>query len=189
MALVLAACFWAQPARAREPEPPAAQNVPSNASPPRSDQPESGSEGYSSSKRTEIDLSPPPGQPGLNLDPGTQPGDNEAQQTHPWNPHRADKDVEIGYFYYQRRNYVAAISRYRSALHWQDNHALAMFRLGQALEHVGEYAEARHYYQAYLHILPEGKYAHDASRALQKLKGKSDQPQKAESDEHKIPDL
>jgi tetratricopeptide (TPR) repeat protein len=124
--------------------------------------------GESSSKSTKIDLSPPPGEPDINRNEGAPQEENQPHYT--WNPHKADKNVEIGDFYYKRKNYEAAISRYREALKWQDNHALATFHLAEALEQTGQYAAARQYYQQYLRILPRGEYARAAIKALERLK-------------------
>lgn len=134
--------------------------------------------GESSSNSTKIDLSPPPGDTGVHPDvTGT-----DTQEFHPWDPHKADKDVEVGDFYFKRHNYKAAISRYREALYWQDNHAIATFHLAEALEKMGEFSEARKSYESYLKILPYGPNAADARKALQRLQDKPDTPASAQSE-------
>ena len=42
------------------------------------------------------------------------PGD--VQEFHPYDPHRASKDIEVGDFYFKKKNYGAALERYREAL-------------------------------------------------------------------------
>ena len=133
----------------------------------------------SSSKATKIPLTPPPGEPGLNLNEGAPAPGIAGQPKYEWNPHLADHEVEVGDFYFKRKNYDAAIERYREALRWQDNHAIATFRLATALERVGQYSEARRNYQAYLRILPNGQYAKESEKALQRLKDKPDQQKTA----------
>ncbi len=131
--------------------------------------------GESSSRGTKIDLSPPPGEapaPGVGLDPA----ETEIREFKPWDPHKADKNVEVGDFYYKRGNYRAAVSRYEEALYWKDNDAIAMFRLGQTQEKLGQFSDARKNYAGYLKVLPEGEFAGEASKALERLKDKSDQP-------------
>ena len=146
----------------------AAQDTPTLGKPlPRSD---NGS-GESSSKDTKISPSPAVEAP----TPGT---DTAAER--PWDPHKAEKDIEVGDFYMHQKNYPAAISRYREALYWKQDDAMAQFRLGQALEGVGQYTEACKNYEKYVEILPQGKFAGDARKALQRLKGKPDSPKKAE---------
>jgi tetratricopeptide (TPR) repeat protein len=95
---------------------------------------------------------------------------------HPWDPHKADKNVEVGDFYFKRKNYSAAISRYREALYWKQDDAPALFRLGQTLEVVGQYAEARKQYERYLQVLSGGPFAGEARKALVRLKDKPDAP-------------
>jgi len=87
----------------------------------------------------------------------------------PWNPHTADKDVEVGVFYFKRYNYRAAEARFRDALYWQDNHAEATYRLAVVLEKEGKTGEAQQYYQSYLKILPQGEFASDSKKALARL--------------------
>lgn len=149
------------------------QQSAANNAPPRSDQPTQG--GQSSSRSTKIDLSPPAGEaaaPGVGVDPA----EADVREFKPWDPHKADKNVEVGDFYFKRGNYRAAVSRYEEALYWKDDDATAMFRLGQAQEKLGEYSEARKNYAGYLKILPEGEFAGDANKALERIKNKADQP-------------
>ncbi len=145
---------------------------PRNPRPPRSSDQGSRREEESSSNDTKIDLSPPPGD-------ATHPGsgaESDINEFHAYDPHRADKDVEVGDFYFKRKNYVAAISRYRSALRWKPNDAVATYRLAEALEKSGRFAEARTNYQAYLKILPYGEYAQQSKDALQRLASRGEYP-------------
>lgn len=90
-------------------------------------------------------------------------------EMHVWNPHKADKDVEVGDYHMRRKNYPAAESRYREALDFQNNNAPAMFGLAQALEREKKSSEAAQYYALYLKTLPHGPKADDAKSALQRL--------------------
>src|SRR6202008_2583343 len=89
----------------------------------------------SSSRNSIIDLSPPPNdaakQP--NSTPGEPDSDTDSQviEVKKWDPHKAEKDIEIGDYYAKRKNYAAAISRYREALEYNPRDAAATFRLGQ----------------------------------------------------------
>ena len=149
--------------------------------PPRSDKAApapSGTEdphSYSSSKDSHGDLSPPSDDathPGgdVNVAPSPGVGDNDGvMEMKPWDPHAADKDVEVGIFYYKRDNYKAAEARFRDALHWQDNHAEATYRLALTLEKEGKKPEALGYYRSYLKILPEGEFAAESKKAVERL--------------------
>jgi len=98
-------------------------------------------------------------------------GNGEVSEFHPWDPHKAAKDIEVGDFYFKRKNYVAAESRYREALLYKDNDALATFRLAVCLEKMDRTEEAREQYENYLKILPYGPLAADAKKAIERLKG------------------
>jgi len=136
--------------------------------------------GESSSKSTRIDLSPPKDDAkahpssgsavsDADADADTEPGD--VQEMHAWDPHRAAKNVEVGDFYYRRKNYRAALDRYREALQWKPDDAIANFRMAEALEKLNRPDEARTHYEAYLKILPHGPLSEDAQKQLNRLKG------------------
>ena len=103
-------------------------------------------------------------------DPGLSADGGDVGEFHPWDPHKAAKDVEVGDFYFKLKNYVAAESRYREALHYKDNDAIATFRLAVCLEKMGRPDEALEEYESYLKILPYGPEAKDAKRAIDRLK-------------------
>jgi tetratricopeptide (TPR) repeat protein len=151
--------------------------------PPRSQPDENARRGEdSSSKDNPVDLSPPKNDrdhPGSMLD-GPEPSEGVIE-TKQWNPHQADKDVEVGLYYFKRKNYIAAERRFRDALYWQDNHAEACYRLGRALEKLNQPDEARDYYRKYLKILPNGEFAPETKKALARLNSASESSKKAEN--------
>src|SRR5690348_16850605 len=54
----------------------------------------------SSSKQTQIDISPPKGDAAKHPDSELE----DVTEMHSWNPHKAQKDVEVGEFYLKRKN-------------------------------------------------------------------------------------
>lgn len=147
-----------------------------NQAPPRSDRNKEA--GESSSRDTKIDLSAPkddakthPLSQSAVSDAEGDPGD--VQEFHPWDPHRALKNIEVGDFYFKRRNYRAALDRYSEALLYKPNDALANFHMAQCYEKLDSPDEARTHYQEYLKILPHGPLAEEAQKSLAKLKDKS----------------
>jgi tetratricopeptide (TPR) repeat protein len=129
----------------------------------------------SSSKDTRIDLSPPRDDQKNHPQSGTavvdaQDAASDVQEMHPWDPHKAAKDIEVGDFYYKRKNYRAALDRYKDALIYKPNDAVGNFRLAECLEKTGNPDEALTHYQEYLRILPHGPLAPDAEKALGRLK-------------------
>jgi tetratricopeptide (TPR) repeat protein len=150
-----------------------------NQSPPRSDRDREAAAGESSSRDTKVDLSPPkddaknhPNSGVVASDPEAEPS-GEVQEMHPWNPYRALKDDEVGYFYFKRKSYRAALARYQDALVWKEKDAVANFRMAQCYEKLDQPDQAITHYQEYLKILPEGPFAKEAQKALQKLRAEA----------------
>ncbi len=145
---------------------------------PQQDQSESSARAseMSSSKDTRIDLSPPANDQKNHPMSGAAVSDAEdaasdVQELHPWDPHKAAKDIEVGDFYFKKKNYRAALERYKEALVYKPNDALAEFHLAECFDKTGNSSEAITHYQEYLKILPHGPFAADAEKALEKLKG------------------
>jgi tetratricopeptide (TPR) repeat protein len=148
-----------------------------NQPPPRSER--SKEAGESSSRDTLIDLSPPSNDakdhPNSTLPPDDSSDNSPAdvQEFHTFDPHRAAKDIEVGDFYFKRRNYVAALERYRESLLYKPNDAVANLHIAQALEKLNRLDEAAERYQEYLRILPNGPQAEEAKKALERIKSKA----------------
>jgi len=133
----------------------------------------------SSSRDTQIDLTPPKDDAKshpyskaamADLEEEEQKAEtSDVQEFHPWNPMKALKDIEVGDYYFKRKNYRAALDRYKEALYYKDNDAMASLRLAQCHEKLGNKADARKYYEQYLKILPEGEFARDAHASLDRL--------------------
>lgn len=186
--------MWAQSSSAPANAPPASSQTPDAASssankpvkpnspnlaPPRSDSVRADAldDGESSSKDSQIDLSPPPGDAQQHpqsanavSDARVEAGSGDVSEFHPWDPHKAAKDIEVGDFYFKRKNYIAAESRYREALQYKDNDAMATYRLAVCLEKMQRPDEAREEYESYLKILPYGPQAEEAKKAIERLK-------------------
>lgn len=132
----------------------------------------------SSSKDTRIDISPPkddvknhPNSSVPSTDSDEAPSDTD--EMHPWDPHKAAKDIEVGDYYFKRKNYRGALERYKDALVYKPNDAVANFRLAECEERMGNSADASQHYEAYLKILPEGPFAAEARKALERLKSEA----------------
>jgi tetratricopeptide (TPR) repeat protein len=132
----------------------------------------------SSSRDTRVDVSPPKDDAKNHPDSKSavadllgdeNPDTSDVKEFHPWNPMKAMKDVEVGDFYFKRKNYHAALDRYKEALYYKDNDAVATFRLAVCQEKLGDPAEARKHYEQYLKILPEGPFAKEAQASLERL--------------------
>jgi tetratricopeptide (TPR) repeat protein len=137
--------------------------APSNQAPPRSDQPANTpprSAEESSSKDRSVDISPP----------------RDDSKTHPFSDSAVSEAG--GDFYFKRKNYHAAEARYREALIYKSNDAVATFGLAQCLDKLGKTNEAREKYENYLKILPQGPRTQDARKALDRLKNEQPKAKK-----------
>lgn len=123
----------------------------------------------SSSKQTQIDISPPRDDAAKHPDSDV----SDITEVHQWNPHKAEKDVEVGEFYFKEKNYRAAEDRFREALEYKPGDAIATFRLAQTLDAEGKNEEAIKNYREYLKIPSNGKFAPEAKKALGRLEPKS----------------
>jgi tetratricopeptide (TPR) repeat protein len=104
--------------------------------------------------------------------------DDGVTEMHSWDPHKAQKSVEVGDYYFKQHNYGAALSRYCEALSYKPNDAVSNFRIAEALDKLGDLAEAQAYYQAYLKILPGGPLAGQCRKALDRIKARAEVPNK-----------
>jgi tetratricopeptide (TPR) repeat protein len=131
----------------------------------------------SSSKDTRIDISPPKddvkNHPNSAVPSTESEAPSDTEEMHPWDPHKAAKDIEVGDYYFKRKNYRGALERYKDALVYKPNDAIANFRLAECEEKMGNSRDATQHYEAYLKILPEGPFAADAQKALERLQQKS----------------
>ena len=172
--LVLATGFGGWSAAQQQPMPD------KNQEPPRSERDKEA--GESSSRDTRIDLSPPKDDAKNHPNSGAAVSDADemspdVQEFHPWDPHKALKDIEVGDFYLKRKNYRAALDRYQEALVWKPNDAIANFRMAQCFEKLNQPEEARTHYEEYLRILPHGPLSAEAQKGLEKLKGATEKTQ------------
>ncbi|HVP44855.1 MAG TPA: tetratricopeptide repeat protein [Terriglobales bacterium] len=119
---------------------------------------ESAQGGYSSSKQP---YNPPP--------PSASAGDSDVIEMRPYDPHKAEKDVEVGDFYYKRGNYKAAINRYQEALELGPASASVTFKLADTYEKDKRPERAALYYREYVRQFPNGAQIADARAALQRL--------------------
>ena len=161
--LAIASCAWGQAEIPRDQSspPPAAQ------APPRSEPMPAPRGPEDSSSRDSESPGPPPDIP-----------DDSVTELRPWDPHKAMKDVEIGNFYFKRENYRAALSRFCEALQYKPGDAVATFRVAESLEKLGDLGGAQGYYEQYLKILPYGPSAGQAKKALERIKGRPERPDK-----------
>ena len=83
---------------------------------------------------------------------------------------QATKDIDVGFYYLNEKNYVAAESRLKEAVALKPDAAAAYIGLGQAQQKLRKDEDARRSYEAYLKLDPEGADAAKVKKALEELK-------------------
>lgn len=100
------------------------------------------------------------------------PEPEELGPTFHYVPPSAKESVEIGDFYFRRKKYTGALSRYEEAARDDPDYAVAYLGMGKTYEKMGRTREALASYQKYLDALPSKKQADeatDAQRAIRHL--------------------
>jgi len=162
--------------------PPTGKEPAKSEQPPRYD--DTKTSGESSSRDTQVDISPPEDDAknhpfsSSSVDDAEAESSGDVQEMRLWNPHRAAKNIEVGDFYFKRKNYKAALERYHDALKYKPDDALANYRLAQCFEKLDDPDQAADHYQQYLKIMPNGEFAEGARKALGTLRvpERKDQP-------------
>ena len=90
------------------------------------------------------------------------PDTSELEATHHYVPPSAKQSVEIGDFYFRRKKYPGALSRYEEATRDDPYYAEAYLGIGKVYEKMGKDREALDAYNKYLDTLPSKKQADEA---------------------------
>jgi tetratricopeptide (TPR) repeat protein len=96
---------------------------------------------------------------------------SDAPKVFSFNPVQSKREVEAGNYYFNKGNYIAAVSRYDEATKWNDGNAEAWLRLAEAQEKRPNRKAAREAYQKYLELAPDSKNASEIKKKLSRLKG------------------
>jgi tetratricopeptide (TPR) repeat protein len=101
------------------------------------------------------------------------PSQESAEEETPYTPPAAWKSVEIGNFYFKKKRYNAALSRYEEAVKTDPYYPKAFLGLGKVYDKLGLKRKALEAYEKYLDLLPSEKAAleaKDAQKAVARLK-------------------
>ncbi|HKT51883.1 MAG TPA: tetratricopeptide repeat protein [Candidatus Angelobacter sp.] len=150
----------AKPTPTPQPEPPpAGQSQPPQPTGESSSSAADADSGMSSSRDSQIDF---------NAGPRTAPV-NPVNEDVNYDPHRAEKDIEVGNYYLRQKNYRAALERFHDALLYKPNDASATYGLGVTQEKLDLFSVAYNSYSKYLEILPHGPMAKEAEEGAKRM--------------------
>lgn len=102
-----------------------------------------------------------------------------AERPEPYVSPPAWKSVEVGNYYFRRKKYPAALSRFKEAVKTDPNYAEGYLGLGRVYDKIGLKGLALDSYRHYLDELPSAKQAeeakevHEAIERLEKEQGKA----------------
>ncbi len=135
---------------------------------PQSQPMEEEERGDSSSKDSQIDLNARP------LAPAGGSKTPDDPNSYPYDPHRAEKDVEVGNYYLKQKNYRAALDRFHDALLYKPNDAEALYGLAVTQERLNLSDQAYKSYSKYVEVLPHGPMVKEAEEAMKRLSAYDD---------------
>ena len=118
-------------------------------------------QGDSSSLDTQINLDAHPTLP--------EPMKKDDRSFTPYDPHRAEKDIEVGKYYLKMKNYRAAIERFNDALVYKPNDAEATLGLAETQEKLDMPGKAYLNYQKCIEILPNGPLSTQAQQGIKRV--------------------
>jgi tetratricopeptide (TPR) repeat protein len=86
------------------------------------------------------------------------------------NPLEAERNVKVGNFYWDKKEYRAARARYREATHYNPSSAEAFLKLAEAEEKLHNVAAAKVDFQKVINLAPDSKFAATAKKKLASAK-------------------
>jgi tetratricopeptide (TPR) repeat protein len=92
-----------------------------------------------------------------------------AGKEYTFNPLQAEKELNVGKFYYKKGSFRAAQQRFKEATLWNGGSAEAYLRLGEASEKLKDYQAARAAYTKYAELEGDEKKVKEARERLSKL--------------------
>lgn len=100
--------------------------------------------------------------------PAEPPEEDEAlvKKEYSFNPLQAQKELQVGNYYFKTGNYRAALGRFREAVQWNENYAEAYLRMSEAHDKLKDPAAARKALGKYLELEPNGKQAEQVRKRL-----------------------
>jgi Tfp pilus assembly protein PilF len=101
-----------------------------------------------------------------------RPGDDEPEKKkshlvrQPTHVEAAQKDLDVGSYYMDRKNWRAAVSRFESAMVLDPDNPEVYWGLAEAERHLGDFWDAKGYYQKVALYDPDSRHGKDSMKAL-----------------------
>jgi TolA-binding protein len=82
------------------------------------------------------------------------------------NPLESERNIKVGNYYWDKRNYRAALGRYQDATRYNPSSPEAFFKVGEAESKLKHKDAAKVAFQKVIQLAPDSKLAHEAKRKL-----------------------
>jgi len=102
-----------------------------------------------------------------------------AEPEYSFNPIEAQKEIQIGNFYFKKGSYRAAAGRYERATKWHPNLPEAYYKLGDARARIDQPGAAAQAFRKFLELAPAGGRAGEVKKKIQQLEKKTAKPDDA----------
>lgn len=104
-------------------------------------------------------------------EPPEPPEEDEtlAVKEYSFNPIQAQREMQVGNFYFRKGNFRAAAGRFLEATKWNPGLAEAYLRLGEAYQKLNAADQARQAYEKFLEIDPKNRQANEVRKRLKAL--------------------
>jgi tetratricopeptide (TPR) repeat protein len=87
------------------------------------------------------------------------------------NPLEAERNIKVGDFYWSKKDFVGALSRYKDATRYNPSSAEAFLKVAEAQEKLHNPVAAKAAFQKVIILAPDSKFATTAKKKLGSIKG------------------
>jgi outer membrane protein assembly factor BamD (BamD/ComL family) len=92
-----------------------------------------------------------------------------AAKQYTFNPLQAEKELQVGKYYFKKGSYKAAVLRFKEATLWHEKLAEAYLLLGEAQEKLKNWKAAREAYANYIRLESDERKVKEARERLARL--------------------
>jgi TolA-binding protein len=82
------------------------------------------------------------------------------------NPLESERNIKVGNYYWDKKNYRAALGRYQDATRYNPSSQEAFFKVGEAEKKLKNKDAAKTAFQKVIQLAPDSKLAQEAKRKL-----------------------
>jgi tetratricopeptide (TPR) repeat protein len=91
---------------------------------------------------------------------------SRAPKTYVLNPLESERNIKVGNYYWDKKNYRAALGRYQDATRYNPSSQEAFFKVGETEKKLKNKDAAKTAFQKVIQLAPDSKLAQEAKRKL-----------------------